>query len=128
MLQENYIMPQYKIYIENMGGGYVTSQDTCDVADISTFTDKYNEFSGRVKVYATLSGEKLDCGPDKSGLLRLVDSNSYITCYLSKTANQNKYSRTNKNYISPLTIDVEYTYVTFRKTGYRNQAQRSCGA
>jgi len=115
MLQENYIMPQYKIYIENMGGGYVTSQDTCDVADISTFTDKYNEFSGRVKVYATLSGEKLDCGPDKSGLLRLVDSNSYITCYLSKTANQNKYSRTNKNYISPLTIDVEYTYVTLEK-------------
>lgn len=115
MLQENYIRPQYKIYIENLGGGYVSNKKTCEAADINLFSDTYNEFSGRVTVYAELSGEKLDCGPDKTGTLRLVDSSSYITCYLSKTANSNKYSRTKKNYLSPLTIKIEYTYVVLEK-------------
>jgi hypothetical protein len=79
------------------------------------FGDTYNDFSGRVNVYADLSGEKLDCGANKSGTLRLVDSESAITCYLSKSNKADKYSIKTMNYLSPLTIRVEYTYVVLEK-------------
>jgi len=115
LLQQNYIRPQYKIYIENLGGGYVSSMNSCDMSQISGIVgDTNNDYSGKVRVYANLSGDKLDCGADKSGILKLVDSSSFITCYLSST-NENKYSRTSKNYLTPLTVRVEYTYVTLEK-------------
>jgi hypothetical protein len=115
MLQKDYVRPQYKVYVENLGKGYVMNRQNCDMSNIqSLFGTGYNEFSGRVTVYAELSGKKLDCGPDKTGIMRLSDSESFITCSLPKDAD-NTYSRTKRNYITPLTIRIEYTYVILDK-------------
>jgi len=103
MLQTDYVRPQFKIYIENKGTGYVTNVNTCTLTDIND-----RNSSGRVSVYAELSGKKLECGPDNLASLRLVDSESFIRCYLPNT--EKGYARTNKNYLTPLTVKLAYTY------------------
>jgi hypothetical protein len=58
------------------------------------------------------NGVKLECGPNNqnnNGVLRLIDSQSFIRCYLP--ADVNRYTRDKKNYITPLTVRVSYTYV-----------------
>jgi len=116
LLQTNYIRPQYKIYVENLGKGYVMNTQSCDISNVKQlFGTGYNDYSGRVTVYAELSGQRLDCGPDKKGIMNLVNSESVITCSLPKEVNANAYSRTKKNYITPLSIKISYTYVLLEK-------------
>jgi len=103
MLQTEYVRPQFKIYIENKGNGYVTNQANCYDTNIND-----RNSSGRVNVYAYLSGKPLECGPDNSTTLRLVDGESFIRCYLPN--NEQGYSRKNKNYLTPLTVSIDYTY------------------
>ncbi|MGV8086282.1 MAG: hypothetical protein ACP5N1_01500 [Candidatus Woesearchaeota archaeon] len=105
LLQSEYVRPQFKIYIENKGNGYVTDRSTCDNTDIND-----RNSSGRVNIYAWLSDRILECGPDNSQSLRLVDGESFIRCYLPN--NDNGYLRTSKNYLTPLTVRIEYTYTT----------------
>jgi len=107
LLQQNYIRPQFKIYIENKGTGYVTKSTSCTAADFNNA-----DSSSRVNIKAWLSGVQLECGPDNSGVVRLTDSESFITCYLP---NNNGYNRTQRNYITSLTINVSYTYILIAK-------------
>ncbi len=108
MLQTEYVRPQFKIYIENKGPGYVNNANSCNVADINDRSS-----SGRVNVYATLSGTPLECGPDNSASLKLVDSESFIRCYLPNK--EKGYSRLEKNYLTPLTVSIDYTYTVITK-------------
>jgi len=105
LLQNGYVRPQFKIFIENKGNGYVTSNRRCGEVNLND-----REYSGRVNVEATLSGQRLECGPDNSGSLRLVDSESFIRCSLSQ--DNDRYPMTQKNYITPLTVSVYYTYTS----------------
>ncbi len=116
MLQQDYVRPQYKIYVENLGNGYVMNRQSCDVSNVNElFGTGYSDYSGKVTVYAELSGQRLDCGPDKTGVMRVVDSESVITCSLPRDAGTNSYSRTKKNYVTPLSIKIAYTYVLLEK-------------
>jgi hypothetical protein len=108
LLQTDYVRPQFKIYIENRGNGYVANTERCDMTNINDV-----ETSSRVTVTAWLSGELLNCGPDNMGEVRVVDSESYIECSLPNT--DNKYSREKKNYITPLTVRLSYTYTLIEK-------------
>jgi hypothetical protein len=105
LMQQNYARPQFKIYIENLGGGYVTNKYGCSDTDIQDIKS-----SGKVTVHAWLSskerGKQLQCGPEQnSGVLRLVDSESYIRCYLP--AGMQGYDLTKKSYVTPLIVEVE---------------------
>jgi hypothetical protein len=108
LVQADYVRPQFKIYIENKGTGYVTNAKSCQLTNIND-----QDTSGRVNVRAQLSGEELKCGPDESGQLRLVDSESFIRCYLP--SDNSKYSRTKKNYLTTLTVSIDYTYTLINK-------------
>ena len=108
LLQTDYVRPQFKIYIQNSGNGYVANTERCDLTNINDV-----ETSGRVNILAWLSGELLDCGPDNMGQVRLVDGESYIKCSLPN--DNNKYTRTAKSYITPLTIRLTYTYTLIEK-------------
>jgi len=110
LLQNKYVRPQFKIYVENLGGGYVTNSASCSNTDINNA-----QSSGKVNIRAWLSskqnGIELQCGPvETSGILRLVDSSSYITCYLPASAAG--YSITSNNYVTPLIVEINYTYVS----------------
>jgi len=106
-LQSNYVRPQFNIYIENRGTGYVTSADSCTSgnADITN-----GDIVGIVNVEAWVSGMPLQCGPSGSGTLKLSSSESFIKCYLP--LNANGYSRDQKNYLTPLTVRATYTYIS----------------
>jgi hypothetical protein len=105
LLQSGYVRPQFKIYIENRGKGFVTSNHRCGEVDLNN-----HDYAGRVNIDAWLSEQKLDCGPDNNGSLRLVDSESFIRCSLSP--DNDLYPTSQKNYITPLTISINYTYTT----------------
>jgi hypothetical protein len=82
LLQNKYVRPQFDIYVENLGGGYVTNSASCSNTDINNA-----QTSDKVNIRAWLSnkinGIELQCGPvETSGILRLIDSDSYIRCYL----------------------------------------------
>lgn len=114
MLQKDYIRPQYKIYVENRGNGYVMNKPDCNIQNIAQmFGSGYNDVSGRVTVEAELSGQMLDCGIDGNGIMRLSDSESVITCSLPRE--NTEYSRTKKNYLTTLSIRISYTYVLLEK-------------
>jgi hypothetical protein len=108
LLQNDYVRPQFKIYIQNVGKGYVTSTQRCGEVNIND-----RDSLGRVRVEAWLSEEKLECGPDNIGSLKLVDSESFIRCSLPKY--DNGYSKLKKNYITPLEIRIDYTYTDIDK-------------
>ena len=110
LLQQKYVRPQFKIYIENAGEGYVTNSATC--AD--TYINDVKS-SGKVNVRAWLSNKKdeneLQCGAvETKGILRLVDSESYIRCYLPPTASGVSVAK--RSYVTPLIVEVKYTYVS----------------
>jgi len=110
MLQQNYVRPQFKIYIENVGSGYVSSQARCDK------TNNVNKdlVSGKVNVRAWLSQTELQCGPVEAGeTLRLTDSTSFIRCFLPE--NSAGYSTAQKSYTTALTVNVSYTYQSIYK-------------
>jgi hypothetical protein len=108
LLQNDYVRPQFKIYIQNIGQGYVTSTGRCGEVNIND-----RESLGRVNVKARLSGEELECGPDNVGSLKLVDSESFIRCSLPQ--HTTGYSKLKKNYITPLEVNIGYTYTITEK-------------
>jgi hypothetical protein len=106
-LQSNYVRPQFKVYVSNFAKGYVTSASSCIGSESADITDA-NQV-GYVNVEAWVSGTKLVCGTEtNNGRLRIVDSNSYIKCYMPEGIAG--YSRDQKNYLTPLTVRVSYTY------------------
>jgi len=86
----------------NAGEGYVTNSATC--AD--TYINDVKS-SGKVNVRAWLSNKKdeneLQCGAvETKGILRLVDSESYIRCYLPPTASGVSVAK--RSYVTPLIV------------------------
>jgi hypothetical protein len=113
LLQDKFVRPQFKIYIENLGDGYVTNSPSCAVADITDV-----QTSGKVNVRAWLSGKvvgkELQCGPvETSGVIRLVDSSTYIRCYLNTSIEG--YAVSKQSYVAPLIVELQYTYENIYK-------------
>ena len=107
LFQSGYTIPRFKIYIQNVGQGYVTNANSC----VNNNINDQSQLS-RVNVYATLSGDPLQCGSStQSNVITLQDSESYIMCTLTNNQNS-KYLRTQKNFLSPLTITIKYTYTS----------------
>jgi len=78
LLQSDYVRPQFKIYIENKGTGYVTNAASCAVTNIN---DQYT--SGRSKYKHGYLMINTNCSaalinPDN----KTRDSESFIRCYL----------------------------------------------
>lgn len=108
LLQNDYVRPQFKIYITNVGTGYVTSTGRCGEVNINN-----RETLGRVNVEAWLSGDRLECGPDNIGSLRLTEEGSFIRCSLPQQAAG--FDKLKKNYITPLEVHLTYTYTQIEK-------------
>ena len=116
MMQGSFIKPQFKVYLANNGGGYVTSAISCQDTNINDNTQM-----SRVNVFAKLSGEYLLCGRiyengTEDNSVRIKDGeDTYIRCGLRENTTNSKYLRSNKNFESPLTITILYTYTTIEK-------------
>ena len=106
--RNGYILPTFKIYISNAGTGYVTNSTSCQYTDINDNTQM-----NRVRVYAVLSGQKLKCGNSDNNI-RLSDSETYVRCQLEDNS-ASKYARTSRNYLTPLTVTLNYTYTDIEK-------------
>ncbi|GEM_PF-1132757 len=105
LLQSDSIRPQFGIYIQNAGTGYVTDADTCQNTDINNKNQ-----ANKVKVTAMLSGTPLKCGLTDN-TVNIIDGTGFIRCYLD----DNSIVRNQRNYQTPLTITLAYTYVTIDK-------------
>jgi hypothetical protein len=103
--KDNVVVPVFKIYVKNSGKGYVLNMSTPDVcADAST---KASENLNKVSIKAWLSDRELVCTPKE---LRLTDTgDEYFRCQVNQ--NVADYKRTQKNFVSPLTIRIDYGYV-----------------
>ena len=107
-LQNGYVLPVFNIYIQNLGAGYVTNSTNCQYSDINDNTQM-----NRVRVSAQLSGDALVCGTVDNNV-KLGDSETHVRCKLSDNS-ADKYSRSGKNFQTPLTITLSYTYTTIEK-------------
>jgi hypothetical protein len=106
LLQNGYLRPQFNIKISNIGKGYVTNANSCDEMNKNA-----NEQANYVTVSAYLSNENtpLECGPNRDGIVNLGETGETIVrCFLPQ--DDNNYAMTEKNYITPLTINIDYTY------------------
>lgn len=108
--QKNYIRPQFKIYIENKGQGYVINKDPTknsvdEVCGAGTNRPDSADFN-KITVKATLSKIELECIPAE---LKLINSESYVRCYV-KESDAGNFSRVARNYVAPLTITLDYGY------------------
>ncbi len=108
--QKDNIRPQFKIYIENKGKGYVINKDPTkksvdEVCGAGTSRPDSSDFN-KITVKATLSNKELECLPAE---LKLVDQESYVRCYV-KEEDLTEYGRTQKNYVAPLTVTLDYGY------------------
>jgi hypothetical protein len=113
--QEGYLSPKFRIYIVNAGKGYPTASNTCAGISSSKLGESSTSISNKVSVSATLSGTPMICGWENedgtvTNVVKLTDSESYIKCKLDSSQVQ-KYARSNKNFITPLTVIISYTYI-----------------
>ena len=126
------VRPQFKIFVENRGNGYVllrktATEDICNAININRTSPTLN----RISVHASLSNIEMTCNPPE---LQLKDSgDNYFRCYVSD-ANTNQYVNTRMNYVAPLTVSLDYGYVEVisknieikRKYDYEIKSKR-CG-
>ena len=104
VVKANMIMPRLKIFIRNVGGGFVIKEDALSTA---CGEGESEDIIGKVKVdEATISGMDLDCtGKDVS----LRGPNSFIQCTLKEGGFERN---TDNNLVSPLKIALSYGYHT----------------
>ena len=105
---QGYIRPQFKIYIENKGTGYVMSRGDEHNLCLYPNTAEIAKNMDKVHVRAILSKTELNCSPSD---LRLVDEETYTTCYLDRNSVSDGFSVGNWTYTTLLTIKVDYNYV-----------------
>jgi hypothetical protein len=100
---KNSVRPQYKIHVENRGKGYVINRNACRTLNFTRVSTDLR----KVTVRAYLSNEELQCSPKE---LKLQDNpNNFVRCSVTDE-NIGDYSRTNRNYVAPLTIILDYAY------------------
>jgi hypothetical protein len=106
----NIVRPQFSIYVANKGNGYVISDTGTGVCSDDNIA-KRAESLGTVKVHAVLSGRTLECSPSE---IRIASGDNFARCYVSD-ADLSYYKRTTRNYVAPLSVTLDYGYVTIEK-------------
>ncbi len=113
------VRPSFEIYIENLGDGYVlNSPDGAYHCDFSKLDN--NGDWNQITVKANLSGTELECMPKQ---LRLVDKNSYVRCFV-KTSDIAAYSKADRNYMTVLTVQLDYGYIETATRDIEIQSQK----
>jgi len=123
--------PQFSIYVENKGTGYVINNTGDDVCSGNNIAKRAGSL-GTIHVNAVLSGRKLTCSPSD---IVLKSGDNIARCFVSDD-NLSFYNKTTRNYIAPLTVNLDYGYVNIEKetvtikrlTDIRTDIQaKSCG-
>ena len=110
IIQGNLIKPRLKIFIRNIGGGFVIKEGDDNLKGACTPKGNTQDIIGKVKIEeASLSGKLLDC---ESKNVSLTGPNTFIQCTLKE--NEEGFSReyTDNNLVSPLRITLSYGYQT----------------
>ena len=109
IFQGNEVKPRFKIFMKNVGGGFVISKEA-NALKKACASESTNPIEGNIIgdvsiEEATLSGVTLNC-QDSSVILR--GSNNFVLC----TANQGFEANADDNFVSPLRILLSYGYQT----------------
>ena len=110
IIQENLIKPRLKIFIRNIGGGFVIKEGDENLKGACTPEGNTQDIIGKVTIEeANLSGKPLDCKPKE---VSLTGPNTFVQCTLE--GNNKGFSRedTDNNLVSPLRITLSYGYQT----------------
>jgi hypothetical protein len=104
-----HVKPQYNIYIQNKGGGYVINNPDLASNICSVFSrEAISQNLNKIKIKASLSGKELDCEPKE---VRIIDgSESFARCTI-KDENAQDFPKSTKNYNTILTVVLDYGYV-----------------
>jgi hypothetical protein len=116
---DNLVRPVFTVHVENIGRGYVLSpvdnlaetERVCTNQDISSTSD-FNQ----VGIEAWLSNSiKLECTPDK---IRMTQSEGISRCVV-KDEDLEKAITYRQSYLSPLTVNLSYVYLSTLKNNIK---------
>jgi hypothetical protein len=107
------VLPQFRIHVRNYDSG-VPATSMCDPLESSQGLGLNEVF-----VSAKLLDEELICeGSGKDGAVRLRNGDGLVTCSVPGTASL-RFGETSANYLSLLTVNIDYTYRDSQRTDLR---------
>ena len=110
IIQGNLIKPRLKIFIRNIGGGFVIKEGDENLKGACTPGGNTQDIIGKVTIEeANLSGKLLDC---KSKSVSLTGPNTFVQCTLKEKGEGFSREDTDNNLVSPLRITLSYGYQT----------------
>lgn len=111
LYKTNIVRPQFKIYIQNKGEGYIVDSNGTEVCSAANVAKRASNL-GVVRVSAELSGRPLTCYP---GTIKVKSGGDNMAkCYVSDEDTQ-YYTNVTRNFVAPLTVKVDYGYVIIEK-------------
>jgi hypothetical protein len=99
---DDYVIPEFKIYIRNKGSGEVI--DSYKIQEACSSEPLLREDINKLYVSATLSGKPLKCEPDR---INLREESSFVRCWDNRGISVEM-----GNYLAPLVVELDYGYTT----------------
>lgn len=105
------IVPEFIVYIENVGKGEIMAPSTKDIENACLLKGlKEEEISG-VEVEAKLMNRELKCEPRVVSVKRhLTEKKSYTKCRVNEEDFDNSLFSTPQNYLTILSVELGYYY------------------